>query len=65
MDAPTHGRRITIWLSAESYAFVEKLVEAGFAASADELIQVAVLVSLGELKNMLRDSEQLQDSQKH
>jgi len=33
MDAPEHGRHITITLSAESYAFVEKLVGAGFAES--------------------------------
>jgi hypothetical protein len=31
MDAPAHGRRITIWLSAESCAFVDKLVDTGFA----------------------------------
>jgi hypothetical protein len=89
MDAPAHGRRITIWLSAESYAFVEKLIEAGFAESHDGLIQVALealgheietsarnaaleegcpnaeYASLGELADMLDESEKRQHKQKH
>ena len=89
MDAPAHGRRITIWLSAESYAFVEKLIDAGFAESHDGLIQVALealgqeietsartaaleegcpnaeYASLEELADMLDQSEQRQDNQKH
>jgi hypothetical protein len=89
MDAPAHGRRITIWLSAESYAFVEKLIDAGFAESHDGLIQIALealgneietsarnaaleegcpnaeYASLEELADMLDQSEQRQDNQKH
>ena len=56
MGAPAHGRRITIRLSAESYAFVEKLIEAGFAESHDGLIQV-VLEALGnEIETSARNA---------
>lgn len=56
MDAPAHGRRITIWLSAESYAFVEKLIEAGFAESHDELIQVALEALGNEIETSARNA---------
>lgn len=56
MDAPARRRRITISLSADSYAFVEKLIGAGFAESHDELIQAALEALSHEIEMSARSA---------
>ena len=56
MDAPERGRRISIWLDEDSYAFIERFLAVEFFESRDEMIAEALGALAREIEASARDA---------